>query len=175
MATPEEGDRTLERRCCRAFKQLKFRRPFGQTSLQTAVERYRGKPLKIAFSPLYASTSGMWYGYDDHDLIVIDVNTVRRSRRHTFLHEVGHIMMGHPSDNNADDVVEQSTPWVGAVTRAKIVCRRRTCFDSRYEREAECFATVGTEWMDRTNAVLADAVDDPSEDLLDAVAGHPRL
>ncbi|GAA3340548.1 hypothetical protein GCM10020358_28590 [Amorphoplanes nipponensis] len=83
------------------------------------------------------------------DVIFYQQHTTRPHQDHIILHEIGHLVADHPSDEGDDQAWGSLEPGErpGGATRAL----RRTCYDSAHEREAELIATYILQWASVLN------------------------
>jgi len=151
-------ERELRRRCRRLLNELGIRPPLDVAELCRRVERRRGRPLRLVPYPIpVPGPFGMWVGAPTADYIVFQKETSRAHQRHIILHELGHMLAGHQSDEHDDELMtelrrgtEDLPPGLltaldldpGTLRRAL----RRTAYDSEQEREAETVATIILEW-----------------------------
>jgi len=102
---------------------------------------------------------GLWFMTGSMDVIFYQQQTTRPHQDHIILHEIGHIIAEHPSDEGD----EQAIAALG----------RRTCYDSAYEREAELVATIILEWASVLNPRHpAPRASDPVAERLDESLSH---
>ncbi|WP_158886753.1 hypothetical protein [Amycolatopsis anabasis] len=137
-------DRELRRRCRRLLRELAIVPPLDVRVLCERVGRRRGKPIHPVARPIpVPGPFGAWISTRAADYILYQQETSKSHQDHIILHELGHILAGHPSDSPGADV-EQLCPDFGpdAVRRAL----RRTAYDTEQEREAETVATIILEW-----------------------------
>lgn len=166
-------DRRLARWCRRQLRELDLRPPVRLEDLRLAIERKRGRPLRIATHNLEAATFGVWFALDDRDVVLVQRHTARAHQPHIICHELAHMLLEHPSDSAAEDALEQLTPHLGDTTR-RLTMQRRSCYDEKHERDAEFVATIFCEWMDRVELVLPHSTG-PGGALQRLVASPPRL
>lgn len=158
------GERELRRRCRRLLNELDIRPPLDVHELCRRVGEQRGKPIRpIAHSIPVPGPFGAWITTDTADYILFQQETTKSHQGHIILHELGHILAGHRSDEEDDALLGQLYPDVepaslraeypdlapGAVRRAL----RRTSYDSAQEREAETVATIILEWASVLDSV----------------------
>ncbi|MFJ6937942.1 hypothetical protein [Streptomyces sp. NPDC101132] len=94
---------------------------------------------------------GVWIAGKSADYIFYQRETSRAHQDHIILHEVGHILAGHQSDEMDDEFLQSLAPElsVDVIKRAL----RRTSYDDDREREAELVATIILEWASVLNRV----------------------
>ncbi|PJE95756.1 hypothetical protein CUT44_21055 [Streptomyces carminius] len=153
-------ERELRRRCRRLLNELGIRPPLDVAELCHRVALRRGRPLHLVPYPIpVPGPFGMWVGASSADYIVYQRETSRAHQRHIVLHELGHLLADHRSDEYDDGLLTELRRGTepcppgrypdldldldpGAVRRAL----RRTAYDSEQEREAETVATIILEW-----------------------------
>ncbi|MFD9511227.1 hypothetical protein [Streptomyces mirabilis] len=94
---------------------------------------------------------GAWIATGASDYIIYQRETTKSHQDHIILHEVGHILAGHDSDDGDEDLWALMMPDIDpqAIRHAL----RRTSYDQEYEREAELVATIILEWASVLNRV----------------------
>jgi hypothetical protein len=162
------GDRELRRRCRRLLRELDIQPPLDVPELCRRVGDRRGKPIVPVAHPIpVPGPFGAWIATEQADYLLYQQETSPAHQDHIVLHELGHLLAGHPSDEGDDallaglypgidpDALREHYPDLGpdAVRRAL----RRTAYDSEHEREAETVATIILEWAS----------------VLDRVSSHP--
>lgn len=163
-------ERELRRRCRKLLNELDIRPPLDVDELCRRVGTQRGKPIRPVAHPIpVPGPFGAWITTSTADYILYQRETSRAHQDHIILHELGHILAGHRSDEdddallgqlNADDAPQFPDLAPEAVRRAL----GRTSYDSEQEREAETVATIILEWA----SVLASV--GPPPDSTDATA-----
>ncbi|WP_346342624.1 hypothetical protein [Streptomyces sp. SID685] len=103
---------------------------------------------------------GVWISTGACDYIVYQRETTKSHQDHIILHEVGHILAGHDSDDGDEDLWALMMPDIDpqAIRRAL----RRTSYDQDHEREAELVATIILQWASVLNRVAPPQATDPS-------------
>lgn len=125
------SDRRLRKRCRALLRELDVRPPLDVRDFCELLARHRGRPIKLVAHPIRVpGPFGLWFMTTSMDVIFYQRETTRPHQDHIILHEIGHIIAEHPSDE-------------GALTR--------TCYDSDQEREAELIATYILEWASVLN------------------------
>ncbi|MPZ80330.1 MAG: hypothetical protein GEV28_08010 [Actinophytocola sp.] len=157
-------ERELRRRCRRLLNELDIRPPLDVHELCRRVGLQRGKPIRPVAHPIpVPGPFGAWITTDSTDYILYQRETSKAHQGHIILHELGHILAGHRSDEDDDTLLDQLCPDVepatlrdeypdlapGAVRRAL----RRTSYVSVQEREAETVATIILEWASVLDSV----------------------
>lgn len=133
----------------------------------------RGRPIRLVpYSLPVPGPFGLWIGTETTDIIVYQRETTRSHQDHIILHEVGHILADHRSDENDDEFWRTSLPHLspGTIKRAL----RRTSYDEQHEREAELVATIILEWASVLNRVSPRTVSDPSMRRVQSALGDRR-
>ncbi len=78
------------------------------------------------------------------DYIIYQEHTSRPHQAHIILHELGHLIAEHRSDEQGNDVLQMIDTGIDpAAVRGAL---KRTSYDSADEREAETVATIILEW-----------------------------
>lgn len=127
------------------LRELDIRPPLDVSELCRRVGEQRGRPIRLASHPIpVPGPFGVWIATDTADYILYQQETSKAHQNHIILHELGHILAGHSSDEQDDDLLQDLYPDLGpeAVRRAL----RRTSYDDAHEREAETVATIILEW-----------------------------
>ncbi|MFF9409863.1 hypothetical protein ACF1B0_30720 [Streptomyces anandii] len=103
---------------------------------------------------------GVWIATRASDYIIYQRETTKPHQDHIILHEVGHILAGHHSDEGDEDLLNLMLPDIApqAIRRAL----RRTSYDQEHEREAELVATIILEWASVLNRVAPPPMNDVS-------------
>lgn len=139
------SERRLRAQCRTLLRELDMRPPFDVNEFCGRLGRQRGKPILLQAHPIPApGPFGFWLGKKTEDLIVYQEETSRLHQVQIILHEIGHMMAGHASDEQDDDVLRLLYPSVSL----DVVHRwlRRTDYHSPEEIEAEKIATIILEW-----------------------------
>lgn len=171
--TRRRKERALRRRCRRELKALEIEPPLRVDELCRRLGERRGRPLRLVPYPLpVPGPFGLWIGTDSADYILYQQETSKAHQDHIVLHEVGHILADHDSDECDDDISSMVTPDVlrGAVHRAL----RRTSYDEEHEREAELVATITLEWAAVLDRIAPDPASDPSLRRIQTALGDPQ-
>ena len=160
------SERELRRRCRRLLRELDVQPPLDIHDFCERLAQLRGRPIKLVPYPIWADGPfGVWLKATRTDYIVYQRDTTESHQRHIILHEVGHILADHPSDDDADDLREVFGLSDGQLPRVSGGLRYRTAYDRREEHEAETIATIILEWA----AVLDAARIPPSSGPVDGV------
>ncbi|MEB3371321.1 hypothetical protein [Saccharopolyspora mangrovi] len=139
------NDLQLRRGVKSLLRELELDAPLDVRELCNRLGQRRGRPIKLRAYPLPApGVFGLWIGTADADYILYQRDTTVAHQEHIILHEIGHIISGHGSDEADDDIWQQIFPNIPP----EIVLRalRRDGYGPAFEREAEMVATVIKEW-----------------------------
>jgi Zn-dependent peptidase ImmA (M78 family) len=146
----------LRRRCRRLLRELDVRPPLDVRDLCDRLAASRGKPIRLVPYPIEVpGPFGLWFATDSADFVVFQQETTKPHQDHIILHELGHMIAEHPSD-------DESTAFV----------KRRTCYDSEHEREAELIATIILEWASVLDTVHGGRQDPTVDRLGDSLSHH---
>jgi hypothetical protein len=149
-------ERALRRRCRRLLRELDVRPPLDVRELCDRLAASRGRPIRLVPYPIEVpGPFGLWFATDAADFVVYQQETTRPHQNHIILHELGHMIAEHPSD-------DESTVKVA----------RRTCYDSEHEREAELIATIILEWASVLDTVHGGRQDPAADRLGDSLSHH---
>jgi len=108
----------------------------------------RGRPLRLIPYPLpVPGPFGLWLATQQSDYIVFQRETSRPHQDHIILHEIGHILSDHGSDDADDKYWRKALPDLSPEMIRKAL--HRTTYTCRQEREAETIATIILEWAAR--------------------------
>jgi hypothetical protein len=135
--------RRLRRNCEERLAALGMRAPYALDELCAAIQRERGRPLKlIPMSLEQDHPCGIWVASDTEDLIFYEANTSRTHQEHIVGHELGHIIWSHSgafgeeSDTASQNIFPNISP---AIVRDML---RRDGYTDNQEQEAETMASV---------------------------------
>lgn len=138
-------ERELRRRCKRELRALDIQPPLQVDILCQRLGERRGRPIKLVSYPLPVSGPfGLWIATASSDYILYQQETSKIHQDHIILHEIGHILGDHHSDEAADESWRQMMPDLSLDVVGRAL--RRTSYDSAHEHEAELFATIILEW-----------------------------
>lgn len=163
------NERELRKRCRRLLNDLDIQPPLDVAELCRKVGEQRGRPIRLMAHPIpVPGPFGVWISTKAADYILYQQETTRSHQNHIILHELGHIIAGHTSDENDDQLLAQLYPDLepDAVRRAL----RRTSYDSAQEREAETVATIILEWASVLDKVVPRASDGPARRMAKSLA-----
>ncbi|MER5486845.1 hypothetical protein ABT024_27060 [Streptomyces sp. NPDC002812] len=122
---------------------------------------HRGRPIRLVpYSLPVPGPYGLWIAGAQADFIFYQKETSRAHQDHIVLHEVGHILADHGSDESEDAVWQEVLPdlSIEVINRAL----RRTSYAEEREREAELVATIILEWASVLDRVTPRAPGDVS-------------
>lgn len=154
-------ERELRRRCKRELRALDIQPPLRVEQLCQRLGERRGRPIRLVpYSLPVPGPFGLWIAVDAADIIVYQRETTKSHQDHIILHEVGHILADHRSDEEDDDLWRTTLPHLspGVIKRAL----RRTSYDEQHEREAELVATIILEWASVLDRVTPPTPGNPS-------------
>lgn len=139
------NDLQLRRGVKQLLRDLGLDTPLDVHELCERLAQHRGRAIKLRSYPLPTPGAfGLWIGTGNADYILYHKDTTVAHQEHIILHEIGHIVSGHDSNENDDDIWQQIFPDIPR----EIVLRalRRDGYGPAFEREAEMVATVIKEW-----------------------------
>ncbi|MEV8597812.1 hypothetical protein [Streptomyces sp. NPDC052012] len=106
---------------------------------------HRGRPIRLMPYPLpVPGPFGLWIASRTVDYIFYQQETSRTHQDHIILHEVGHILADHRSDETDTGDWQPLVPDISPDSIRRAL--RRTSYDAEHEREAELVATIILEW-----------------------------
>lgn len=157
MRRRDASDRGLRRRVRDDLRGLGLSSPLDPESLCRRLGARRGRPLVLVPAPLpVPGPFGMWIATGATDTIVYQSETTAAHQLLIVLHEVGHILAGHPGGTEPaatplpaldDDTLAALFPTLPAhVVRTAL---GRAHYESAHEREAELVGSIVFEWADR--------------------------
>ncbi|MGJ7905309.1 hypothetical protein ACOQFL_02375 [Actinopolyspora sp. H202] len=127
------------------LQELHLDTPLDIQLLCDRLAQRRQRPLKLVPYPLPTpGVFGLWVGTGDTDYILYQRETTPAHQEHIILHEIGHIISEHSSDNNDEDVWNHLFPDIPPEMIRRAL--RRDGYGPAAEREAEMVATVIKEW-----------------------------
>ncbi|GAB2848812.1 hypothetical protein [Lentzea nigeriaca] len=168
------AERELRRRCRRLLNELDIQPPLDVEELCRRVGDQRGKPIRLIAHPIpVPGPFGVWIATAKADYILYQRETSKAHQNHIILHELGHVLAGHTSDEQDDDLLAGLHPDLepaelepDAVRRAL----RRTSYDTAHEREAETVATIILEWASVLDKVAPRASEGPARRMASSLA-----
>ncbi|MGP4001053.1 hypothetical protein [Streptomyces sp. 8N706] len=155
------NERKLQRRCKRALRDLGIQPPLKVDVLCRLLGEHRGRPIRlIPYSLPVPGPFGLWIATGTADYVLYQKETSPAHQDHIILHEVGHILADHQSDDSYGEVWRQTMPDISLDVIKKAL--RRTSYDEDREREAELVATIILEWASVLDRVTPQAPEDAS-------------
>lgn len=147
------NDLQLRRGVKQLLRDLDIGAPLDVPLLCERLAQHRGRPIRLVSYPLPTPGAfGLWIGTAEEDYVLYQRDTTPAHQEHIILHELGHIISDHSSDEDDDDIWSQIFPDIP--TAVVLRALRREGYDLAAEREAEMVATVIKEW-----ATLLDRLD----------------
>jgi len=166
-------ERALRKRCRRLLRDLDIRPPLDVRELCRRLAEQRGRPIRLVPYPIRVpGPFGLWIMTETDDVVFYQQETTPPHQDHIILHEIGHIIADHPSDETDDDAWDAlSTDGPPESTTRAL---RRTCYDTDHEREAELVATIILEWASVLNPLYRSVRthDDPGVDRIGTSLSH---
>jgi len=108
-----------------ALQELELGDSFSFDELVSAVERRRGRPLRIVELADLSDRDGicaLWFGTDAEDLVVHTRSASALHRQQFVLHELAHIILDHGHDDA--DGADQLLPDIAPSTRRRLLRRQ---------------------------------------------------
>lgn len=142
------SERRLRKQCSRLLRQLGMEPPFNVNELCRRLGGQRGRPIRLeamAMAIPAPGPFGMWLSLDSEDVIFYQQETSPLHQLHIVLHEVGHMIAGHDSDEGDDELLQMLFPNLDPEVARRWL--RRTDYHSREEADAEKLATIMLEWV----------------------------
>ncbi|MGW7327880.1 hypothetical protein ACWGIU_04530 [Streptomyces sp. NPDC054840] len=155
------NERTLRKRCRSILRELGVTAPLRVPELCRLLGEHRGRPIRLVpYSLPVPGPYGLWIAGAQADFIFYQKETSQAHQDHIVLHEVGHILADHRSDEPEDAVWQEVLPdlSIEVINRAL----RRTSYAEEREREAELVATIILEWASVLDRVTPRAPGDIS-------------
>jgi hypothetical protein len=139
------SERALRRRCRILLRQLDIRPPLDVSQMCVRLGALRGRPICLMAHPMPAQGPfGAWLSLPDTDYIVYQEYTSRPHQMHIILHELGHLIADHRSDEQDDDVLKTLYPDIDPDVLRRVLYR--SSYANAHEREAETVATIILQW-----------------------------
>jgi hypothetical protein len=136
------------------LNELDIRPPLDVHELCRRVGEQRSKPIRPIAHPIpVPGPFGAWITTDTADYILYQRETTKSHQGHIILHELGHILAGHRSDEDDDVLLDVAPEYPDLAPDAVRRALRRTSYDSEHEREAETVATIILEWASVLDSV----------------------
>ncbi|MBO0803330.1 MAG: hypothetical protein J2P25_09705 [Nocardiopsaceae bacterium] len=138
-------ERQLRRHCRGLLRDLGIRPPLDVGQLCARLGEHRGKPIRLRPAPIpVPGPFGIWIAVPGADHILFQQETTRAHQDHIILHEVGHIIARHGSDEEDAEILRALYPDVDPEMVRRMT--RRTSYETAQEREAETVATIILQW-----------------------------
>ncbi|HEX3782512.1 MAG TPA: hypothetical protein VHX38_22840 [Pseudonocardiaceae bacterium] len=164
------NERVLRRQCRRTLQSLDIQPPLRVPVLCERLGLRRGRPIRLVAYPLpVPGPFGLWIASPTADYLLYQRHTSAAHQNHIILHEIGHVLAGHRSDEGEEAAWSVLTP--DALRTAIRHALRRTCYDSDREREAELVATIILEWACVLDQIAPPMADDPAVRRLQVALG----
>lgn len=158
-------ERALRRQCRRLLGELDIQAPLDVTELCHRLSRRRERPIQLLAHPIpVPGPFGCWISTQQADYIFYQQETTPDHQSHIILHELGHIISGHDSDESDDELLDDLYPDLEPDTVRRAL--RRTAYDTEQEREAETVATIIKEWASVLDRVAMNRTTDDSVNAL---------
>ncbi|WP_433656775.1 hypothetical protein ACQPW1_35995 [Nocardia sp. CA-128927] len=125
--------------------------PWNLTAYLAAVAAHRGRSISLHTAPkallheIGCGGGGLWVARKHDDLIIYDADATDRNADHIILHEVGHMLLGHGSQESdrSTPVPPTLTLMLPSISPQSIEhVLGRSEFGVDREREAEVFADM---------------------------------
>lgn len=94
----------MERRLQAISREYDFAN-FSFSSFRAWIENYRGRPLRLVPDKLVPQFFGAWMEAQEDDYIFFKLDTIPLHQNHILLHEMAHMLCGHPTLTLSDDVI----------------------------------------------------------------------
>jgi hypothetical protein len=138
------NDLHLRRGVKKLLQELDVGTPLDVRDLCLRLAAHRGRPIELVPFPLpVPGAFGLWIAFADVDQILYQQHTTSAHQDHIILHEVGHMISGHGSDDGPTGLTALFPDIPADVVRRAL---HREGYGPVAEREAEMVATVIKEW-----------------------------
>lgn len=139
------SERALRKQVRRELQDLCIDPPLRVDVLCERLGAARGRPIHLVPYPIpVPGPYGLWISTAGADWVLYQRETTPVHQHHIVLHEIGHILASHASDETDDDVWATLMPHLPPeVVRGAL---RRHGYSQAHEREAELVATIIQEW-----------------------------
>jgi hypothetical protein len=135
------GELRLRWRLRRELAALEIEEPTTMSDVCGRLSKRRGKPIRLVPYPFdVPGPFGMWLPTTSTDYILFQAETTALHQEHIIAHELGHLIAGHESVENEDQVWHELMPDIPPETIRRVL--RRGTYDTDAEREAETVATM---------------------------------
>lgn len=153
MGASQVDERALRRYCRRELRALEITAPLDVSTLLARLGARRGRPIELVPFPLpVPGPYGLWMAGRETDYIAVQADTTRAHQDHIVLHEVGHMLAGHDSDEGDDAMLRELFPSLGPEAIRRTL--RRYSYDEQHEFEAELVATIILEWASVADEIV---------------------
>ncbi|MFI6041182.1 hypothetical protein ACIA8C_06080 [Nocardia sp. NPDC051321] len=170
-----KGERELRRRLRRLLVELDIQPPLDVATLCRRVGEQRGKPIQLVAHPIpIPGPFGAWIATATVDYILYQQETTKAHQDHIVLHELGHLLAGHHSDEQDDSLMTELFPFSGLSPDDVRTVLRRTCYDTVEEREAETVATIILEWASVLDQITTGPISDAAAQRLGSALNDRR-
>ncbi len=147
------SERRLRRQCRTLLRELDIRPPLDVSQLCARLGEHRGRQICLQPMPIPVSGPfGIWLSLPGSDVIAYQSETSRTHQDHIILHELGHLVAGHRSDEDDDTLLRELFPAIAPETVRRML--QRTSYDTSQEREAETVATIILEWASVLDSII---------------------
>lgn len=147
------ADREVRRRVRAELQALDIEPPLNVEVLCERLSAARGRPIHLVPYPIpVPGPFGLWISTTDADWILYQLQTTAAHQAHIVLHEIGHILAGHDSDDTDDAVWATLMPHLPPEVIRRAL--RRSGYGDAHEREAELVATIIMEWASVLDYVM---------------------
>ncbi|MEU5425842.1 hypothetical protein AB0H73_09565 [Streptomyces olivoreticuli] len=164
------GARELERRLRQELQELGIQPPLDVAELCHALGRKWGRDIELQPAALpKPGPLGLLVETPEADIILFQQETTRLHQDHIILHEVGHMLAHHDSDNRD---LPGPIPGIDPGEVRKVLTR--CSYDDQQECDAELVATILLEWALVLDRVTPPLSADPSVRHLQAALGDHR-
>ncbi|MFI0742518.1 hypothetical protein ACH4PU_31240 [Streptomyces sp. NPDC021100] len=164
------GVRELERRLRQELRELEIQPPLDVEALCRALGRRWDRDIELQPAPLpKPGPLGLLVETPEADIILYQQETTRLHQDHIILHEVGHMLADHDSDET-----ELPSPVPGVEPGDVRKVFKRCSYDNQQECDAELVATIILEWALVLDRVTPPPSADPSVRHVQAALGDHR-
>lgn len=134
--------RALRQDCARHIARLDLRPPFDIERVCAGLAAQRGRPIHLRPMRLpEGGPCGLWLATQRADVVCYDDAVTGLHRDHIILHEIGHLLFGHPGAPAVDAVTSQLLmPGLDPALVRRVL--GRTHYSEAAEVAAETFATL---------------------------------
>jgi hypothetical protein len=127
------------------LQELDVGTPLDVRDLCSRLAEHRGRPIELVPYPLpVPGAFGLWIAFADMDRILYQQHTTAAHQDHIILHEVGHMISGHSTQDDEASALTLLFPDIPPEVIRSVLLRDG--YGPVAEREAEMVATVIKEW-----------------------------